>query len=940
MVFSSLRSFISLQTVLILGLMVIAFPPPFAVAQNFCGPVTAINFNGTNGQYPSAGVAFDSHGTMYGTTSQGGPSFNPTGNQGIFNYGFGTIWKYTPSAGLTQLFAFSGETSPSNNGYRPGTPLVIDGQGNLYGTTYYGGNDFSPNVNNHFGWGTLFKYSSRGQFSVQYEFSGPDGANPIGGELLDSQGNLWGTTWQGGIGWNPTLGGFGLGAIFQLSSGGTLTNPVLFTSSDGGGNIDGGMATDGQGNYYGTTYEGGVNGFGTLFQYNSTTGQLTTLFNFNRNPNGSLPAATVTYDGKGNIYGTTYQGGSHSSASNYCCGTVWKYSLSSGTMTTLVSFDGDTVPADGYSPMGGVTLDSNGNLYGTTIYGGASGDGIVYEYSSTGVLSTLVTFSGPNGMNPEGSLVFDSNGNLWGITNQGGSSGYGTVYELTPNTGGGTCGGVTVSSLTFNPTTISNGGTSTGTVTLSAAAPSGGSVVGLTNDNQSIFPHVPSSITIPAGATTGTFQATANNLFVLSNTVVTFTATLGSSTAQGTVTVTTGIAVKSISMNPSSVTGGNSSTGTVTIASPAPSGGNEVLISLSQNPPCNLPVTLPNPNPVTVPAGQTSVSFTVTANATTTSCTAPIYGQSGGATVSTNFTVKPGGSSLTVSSVTLNPTNVTGGTSSQGTVTLSSAAPSGGSVVSLSSNSSSASVPSSVTVAAGNTSASFTVTTTSVTTTTTAVITATLGSSSQQASLTITPPSSGPSVSSVSLNPTSVVGGNSSTGTVTLSAAAPSGGSVVSLSSNSSSASVPSSVTVPSGSTSATFTVTTTSVSSTTTAVITATLGSSSQQATLTITPASGSVTLSSLTLNPTSVSGGNSSTGTVTLTAAAPSGGAIVTLSSSNTSVATVPSSVTVAAGNVSANFTVSTQRVFSNTSVVISATYAATTKQATLTVTSGRNH
>jgi uncharacterized repeat protein (TIGR03803 family) len=938
--FTSLRSFISLKTVVILVLVIGVFAPIPALAQSYCGPVTTVNFNGLNGQYPAVGVTFDSHGTMYGTTTQGGPSFNPTGNQGIFNNGLGTIWKYTPSAGLTSLFAFSGETSPSNNGYRPLTPLSIDGQGNLYGTTYYGGNDFSPNVNNHFGWGTLFKYSSGGQFSVLYEFNGPDGANPIGGHLFDSQGNLWGTTWQGGIGWNPTLGGFGLGTVFEYSSGGTLTNPVLFTSSNGGGNIDGGMATDGQGNYYGTTYEGGTNGFGTLFQYNSTTGQLTTLFNFNRNPNGSLPAATVTYDGKGNLYGTTYQGGSHSSASNYCCGTVWKYSLSSGVLTTLVNFDGDTVPADGQSPMGGVTLDNNGNLYGTTIYGGTAGDGIVYEYSSTGVLSTLVTFSGPNGQNPEGNLVFDSSGNLWGITNQGGTPGYGTVYELTPNAGGGTCGGVTVSSLTFNPSSIPNGGTTTGTVTLSGPAPSGGSVVGLTDDNLSVL-NVPSSVTVLAGATTATFQAPAKNLFVLSNTVVTVTASLGNnSTAQGTVTVTTGIAVTRISMNPSTINGGGSSTGTVTIASAAPSGGNEVLISLSQNPPCFLPVNLPIPNPVTVPAGSTSVSFTVTANSTTTSCTAPIYGQSGAATVSTNFTVRPGSSSPTVSSVTLNPTSVTGGNNSTGTVTLSSAAPSGGSTVSLSSsNTSAATVPSSVTVSSGQTSANFTVNTSTVTTNTNVTITATLGSSSKQATLTVTPASS-PTVSSVTLNPTSVTGGTSSQGTVTLSSAAPSGGSVVSLSSNSSSASVPSSVTVPSGSTSATFTVTTTSVTTTTTATITATLGSSSQPATLTITPASGSVTLSSLTLNPTSVSGQNNSTGTVTLTGAAPSGGAVVTLSSSKTSVASVPSSVTVAAGNTSASFTVSTQRVFSNTSVVISATYAGTTKQATLTVTSGRQH
>jgi uncharacterized repeat protein (TIGR03803 family) len=834
---SYLRPFLPLQAVLFVALVITALHPTPAGAQSFCGPNTVINFSGLNGQYPAAGVIFDSQGTMYGTTSQGGPSFNPTGSNGVLNYGLGTIWKYTPSAGLTQLFAFSGSTSPSNNGYRPLTPLVMDGHGNLFGTTYYGGNDFDPN-NSHWGWGTLFKLSSSGQFTELYQFSGPDGANPIGAELLDSKGNWWGTTWQGGLGWNPTLGNFGLGTIFEFSSGGTLTNPVLFSSSNGGGNIDGGLAADGQGNYYGTTYEGGTNGFGTLFQYNSTSGQLTTLFNFNRNPNGSLPAATVTLDGKGNVYGTTYQGGSHSSASNYCCGTVWKYSLSSGTMTTLVSFDGDTVPADGMSPVGGVTLDSNGNLYGATEGGGTPGDGIAYEYSSKGVLSTLVTFSGPNGQSPEGNLVFDSGGNLWGITNQGGSSGYGTVYRLTPNTSGGTCGGATVSSLTFNPSSIPNGGTTTGTVTLSAAAPSGGSVVGLTDDNASVL-NVPSGVTVPAGATTATFQATAKNLFVLSNTVVTVTATLGNSTAQASVTVTTGIAVTSISMNPSSVTGGNSSTGTVTIASPAPSGGNEVLISLSQNPPCTLPVILPNPNPVTVPAGQTSVSFTVGSTSTTTSCTAPIYGQSGGATVSTNFTVQPGSSGPTISSLTLNPTSVTGGSNSTGTVTLSSPAPSGGSVVSLSSNNAAATVPSSVTVAAGSTSARFNVTTTSVTTTTTATITATLGSSSQQASLTINPAST---------------------------------------------------------------------------------------------------VTLSSLTLNPTSVTGRNSSTGTVTLTAAAPSGGASVTLSSSNTSVATVPSSVTVSAGQTSASFGVKTQRVSSTTSVVISATYATTTKQATLTVTSGR--
>lgn len=800
-------------------------------AQSFCGPVTPINFNGTNGQYPAAGVTFDSQGNMYGTTAQGGSAFNPIGNDGILNNGLGTIWKFNPAAGLTSLFSFSGDTSPNNNGYRPLAPLVIDGQGNLFGTTYFGGNDFSPNVNSHFGWGTIFQYSAAGQFSVLHKFSGPDGANPFG-MLLDSKGNLWGTTWQGGLNWNPTLGNFGLGTIFE-SSGGTVTNPVLFSSTNGGGNITAGLTPDGLGNYYGTTYEGGTGGFGTLFKYVSGTGQLTILVNFNRD-NGSLPAATVTLDGQGNVYGTTYQGGAHSSASNFCCGTVWKYFLSTGALTTLVSFDGDTVPADGMFPMGGVTLDGQGNLYGTTEYGGAFGDGIVYEYSAAGALSTLATFSGPNGSNPEGNLVFDGAGNLYGITNQGGTSGYGTVFKLTPNTSGGTCGGITLSSLTLNPTTVSDGQPSTGTVTLSAAAPSGGSTVGLSSN--STFAIVPSSVTVPAGATSATFTVNTNNGFVLSNTAVTITATLGNSTVQANMTITPGIAVSSISLKPSTVTGGSSSTGTVTIASPAPSGGNEVLLSTSQNPPCNLPVSFPT-NPVTVPAGSTSTSFTVHTTSTTTSCTAPIYGQSGGATVSANFTVNPGSSDPTVSSLILNPTSVSGGSSSTGAVTLSASAPSGGTVVTLSSsNTSVAAVPSSVTVAAGKTSATFTVGTQSVTTTTNVAITATLSSSSRQTTLTVTP-GGAVTLSSLTLNPTSVSGGSKSTGTITLSGAAPSGGAGVTLSSsNTSVATVPASVTVPAGQSSTTFTVSTSRPSSNTNVTISAVYKGVTKTASLTVT--------------------------------------------------------------------------------------------------------
>ena len=186
-------------------------------------------------------------------------------------------------------------------------------------------------------------------------------------------------------------------------------------------------------------------------------------------------------------------------------------------------------------------------------------------------------------------------------------------------------------------------------------------------------------------------------------------------------------------------------------------------------------------------------------------------------------------------------------------------------------------------------------------------------------------------LSSLTLNPGSVLGGNSSTGTVSFGAPAPSGGIQVSLSSsNPSLASVPTTVTVPAGSTSATFTVSTSGVATTEQATITASYNGAIQSAVLTVTPF-----LTSLTLNPVIVIGGNSSTGTVQLAAAAPSGGIQVSLSSSNSSVATVPSSVTVAAGATSAGFVVTTTAVSAETPVTISASYGGASYSPTLTVT-----
>ncbi len=292
--------------------------------------------------------------------------------------------------------------------------------------------------------------------------------------------------------------------------------------------------------------------------------------------------------------------------------------------------------------------------------------------------------------------------------------------------------------------------------------------------------------------------------------------------------------------------------------------------------------------------------------------------------------------SITLSSVALNTSSVTGGSSTTGTVTLSGPAPSYGVPVDLlSSSPSAATVPSNVTVAGGASSATFTVSTNAVTSSTPVTISASYAGVSKTVSLTVMSAQAAPALSSLTLNPASVTGGaQTSTGAVTLSVPALTGGAQVLLSSDNAAASVPANLTVAAGASSATFTVSTSAVTASTPVTVTASYSGVSKTAPLTIMPAQAGPALSSLTLNPTSVTGGaQSSTGTVTLSVPALTGGAQVLLSSDN-GMASVPGSVTVAAGASSATFTVSTSAVTVSTPVNISASYAGVTKTTSLTV------
>jgi len=303
-----------------------------------------------------------------------------------------------------------------SDGDNPWAGLVQAIDGNFYGTTAEGGTN---NCVPYYGCGTVFKITSSGTLTTLHSFAGSDGANPYAGLVQASDGNFYGTTENGGA--NNCAPYYGCGTVFKITSSGALTTLHSFARSDGA-YPGAGLVQASDGNFYGTTYVGGTNNYGTVFKI-TPTGTLTTLHSFN-GTDGGFVSAGLTAASDGNFYGTTENGG----ANNY--GTVFKITPQ-GTLTTLHSFDG----SDGANPADGLLQASDGNFYGATSYGGASNDcyggcGTVFKITSSGTLTTLHSFAGSDGANPPARLVQASDGNLYGTTYVGGADGRGTVFRL------------------------------------------------------------------------------------------------------------------------------------------------------------------------------------------------------------------------------------------------------------------------------------------------------------------------------------------------------------------------------------------------------------------------------------------------------------------------------------------------------------------------------
>jgi uncharacterized repeat protein (TIGR03803 family) len=410
------------------------------VLYSFAGPTA-------DGGSPSGSLARDASGNLYGTTQNGGAS------------SAGTVFKMHPNGDGTYteslLYSFG---ATSGDGQLPVTGLVMDGSGNLFGTTQSGG----TSTNCQFGCGTVFELvNSSGIYTFMqlYSFIGqPDGQAP-GGLIIDASGNLYGTTQFGGTAKSATICKTGCGTVFELANNsGSYTYSVLFSFSIAGFygiNPAGGLVIDSSGSLYGTAPSAGHSsactvplGCGVVFELVNSSGVYapSVLYNFAGVPDGELPGSTLIADAQGNLYGTA-SGGASTTCSSFGCGVVFELHPNgdgSYSESVLYSFTGSP---DGQGP-GALVMDASGDFYGLTGAGGNStaciGCGTVFKLHPNGdgsySESVLYSFTGsPDGAVPTG-LVLDVSDNVYGTIGIGGTStvcslsGCGTVFEILSGT--------------------------------------------------------------------------------------------------------------------------------------------------------------------------------------------------------------------------------------------------------------------------------------------------------------------------------------------------------------------------------------------------------------------------------------------------------------------------------------------------------------------------
>jgi uncharacterized repeat protein (TIGR03803 family) len=464
----------SLRAALVLLLLVAAMAAT-SPAQTF---KTVYNFcKKGSGGYCSDGQ------NPWSTLVQGtnGDLYGTTFYGGSNNGNYGTVFRINPAGKLTTIYNFCSLVSCAD-GTQPEGGLLLATNGSFYGIANSGG---------AYGYGTVFKITAAGKLTTLHSFNQTDGAYPEAGLIQATNGNFYGTTYVGGA--------YSEGTAFEITPSGTFTSLHSFC---GGLCTDGADPTSGlvqaaDGNFYGTTYGGGPeggcypdSGGGAFFQL-TPSGTVTPLALFCQ-PNGFYPNSALVQAASGNFYGTTASGGAGYNGDG---GTVYEVSPT-GSLTSQYSFCLQTGCPDGYDPQS-LIMGTDGSFYGTTRAGGANNVGTIFEITSAGQLTTQHSFTGTDGLDPFGALLLDTNGTFYGTTYEGGANGAGTIFSLA--TGLAPFVGITPTSGKVGTKVIILGTNLKGATAVSF------------NESAATFKVVSKSeitTTVPTGATSGTVTVT------------------------------------------------------------------------------------------------------------------------------------------------------------------------------------------------------------------------------------------------------------------------------------------------------------------------------------------------------------------------------------------------------------------------------------------------
>jgi uncharacterized repeat protein (TIGR03803 family) len=374
--------------------------------------------DGVDGGGPNGGLVFDASGNAYGTTHFGGN--DSCGGQ--VGGGCGVVFELSPNktGGWSEapLYAFQ----DGNDGGFPNAGVILDKNGDILGTASTGGN-FTCSI----GCGVVYELSKSSGWTegVLHTFTGSDGEFPNAVLLLSANGTLYSTTWYGGSSGN--------GTVFALTPGSSAWKESVLYSLQGtadGSAPAGGVVADRAGNLYGTTYKYDGDNDGVTFELRKHAGwKDSVLYTFTNNGGGEDPYAGMIMPAKGTLYGTAIESGPNGG------GVAFELTLGKNKKWTEKVLHAFGAAGDGNAPYGGVIADKRGNLYGTTVFGGANNAGTTYELSPSkgGQWKEKILYSftgGADGQYPSGSLTLDAAGNLYGATSNGGEYGYGAIFEI------------------------------------------------------------------------------------------------------------------------------------------------------------------------------------------------------------------------------------------------------------------------------------------------------------------------------------------------------------------------------------------------------------------------------------------------------------------------------------------------------------------------------